>query len=106
MNYIANLPDLARFFIQQQNTKKKVTKTVPLHVANPTDASGNSVTHAKPTSSTSKKSKNKNIVIEDPTENTLSVLEMKPDHGVTVNENTLIGNLPQQHASVMDYALQ
>lgn len=112
MNYIANLPDLARFFIQQQNTKKKVTKTVPLHVANPTDASGNSIpiTHAGSTSSTpsstSKKSKNKNIVIENPTENTLSVLEMKPDRGVTVNENTLIGNLPQQHASVMDYALQ
>lgn len=32
MNCVANLPDIARYYIQQQNTKKKVTKTVPLVV--------------------------------------------------------------------------
>jgi len=39
MNCVANLPDFARYFIQQQNTKKKVTKTLPL----PVDISGGEI---------------------------------------------------------------
>lgn len=104
MNCIANVPDFARYYIQQQNTKKKVTKTVPLHVSTPavdTDSSGNTI-------KSKSKPKSKDIIIEDPNQDNLSLLEKKIDvpPPPNTNDNTLIGNLPQQHTSVMDYALR
>ena len=39
MNCVSNIPDMARYFIQQQNIKKKVTKTIPIIV----DVSGGEI---------------------------------------------------------------
>ena len=64
MNCVANLPDFARYFIQQQNTKKKVTKTLPITV----DMSGGEIIIDR------EPDINENKTIEDK----VALLEVKP----------------------------